>query len=74
MKWRKCIPPVVVTLLVCAWLLFYVLAVLVTPGLPGWMKGLGLVVPLLIGGVAIYNLVERIHEIRSDEKDDLDNY
>jgi len=73
-KWKKCIPPVVVTLLVCAWLLFYVLAVLVIPGLPGPLKALGLIVPLLIGGVAIYNLVERIHEIRSGEEDDLDNY
>lgn len=74
MKGNKLIAPVVVTVLVCVWLLGYALVVLRMAGLPGWAKVLGILVPLLLGGVAVKNLVERIHEIRSGEEDDLDNY
>lgn len=74
MKGNKLIAPVVVTVLVCVWLLGYALVALRMAGLPGWAKVLGILVPLLLGGVAVKNLVERIHEIRSGEEDDLDNY
>ncbi len=74
MKGKKLIAPVVVTVLVCVWLLGYALVALRLPGLPGWAKVLGILVPLLLGWAAIKNLVERIHEIRSGEEDDLDDY
>ena len=74
MKWKKLIAPLVVTGLLCAWFLFYIWAVLCIPGAPMAFRVLGVVIPALLGGVAIYNLIQRIQEIRSGEEDDLDNY
>ncbi len=72
--WKKLIAPIVITVLMCAWLIFYLSVVLWVPEAPIAVKILGVIVPLALGGVAVYNLVERIHEIRSGEEDDLDNY
>ena len=74
MKWTKLIAPIVVTVLLCAWFLFYIWVVLCVPEAPMAFRILGVVIPALLGGVAIYNLVQRIQEIRSGEEDDLDNY
>ena len=74
MKKGKLIAPIVITALLCLWMLFYGSVFLFVPGLPVLAKVLGGVIPLCLGGVAVYNLVERIQEIRSGEEDDLDNY
>jgi len=73
-KWKKVIAPVVITALVCLWFLFYIWAVFYIPEAPMAFRILGAAIPALLGGVAIYNLIERIKEIRSGEEDDLDNY
>lgn len=74
MYWKKLMAPIVITALICAWFLFYIWAVLSVPGLPAVFRILGAVIPALLGGVAIHNLIQRIQEIRSGEEDDLDNY
>ena len=74
MHWKKLIAPIIITVLVCIWFLFYIAVVLWIPGLPTVVRILGAVIPALLGGVAIYNLIQRIQEIRSGEEDDLDNY
>ena len=74
MRWKKLIAPIIITVLVCIWFLFYIAVVLWIPGAPAIVRILGAVIPALLGGVAIYNLIQRIQEIRSGEEDDLDNY
>ncbi len=74
MKKGKLAAPVVVTALVCLELLFYMGAIVLIPEIPLPVKAAGGLIALSLGGVAIYNLWERIHEIRSGEEDDLDNY
>lgn len=74
MKKGKLVAPVVVTVLVCLWLLFYLSMILLVPGVPFAFKAIGGVITLGLGAVAVYNLLERIKEIRSGEEDDLDNY
>jgi len=65
--------PVLVTVLLCLWFFGQGAAVLLFPGLPRPVR-LGVAVPALLAAVSIYNLRERIKEIRSGEEDDLDNY
>lgn len=65
--------PVLVTVLLCLWFLGQGAAVLLLPGLPRLFR-LGIAVPALLAAVSIYNLWERIKEIRSGEEDDLSNY
>ncbi len=75
--WKKLIAPIVVTVLVLVWLGVYLAmaaGLLRVPDAPLALKAVFVLVPLCLGGVAVYNLVERIHEIRSGEEDDLDNY
>lgn len=74
MKKRKLAAPVVVTALLCLWLVGWLGLFWVEPLLPLAVKVIGTVVPLALIGVSIYVLVERIKEIRSGEEDDLDNY
>ncbi len=71
---KKMIAPVIIVSLLVAYYLFFFTIVLLIPGLPLVVKLLFGIVPLLIAGVAIYVLIERINEIRSGEEDDLSNY
>ena len=74
MNIKKFIAPIVITVIV----LFYYLGIAYLASkavdLPMWVKISGLVIPLIIAGVAIYNLIERIKEIKSGEEDDLSKY
>lgn len=74
MKKGKLVAPIVITALVCLWLLFYLLMIALVPGVPFAFKAVGGLITLALGSVAVYNLLERIKEIRSGEEDDLDNY
>lgn len=71
---KKLTAPIVITVLVCLWFALYLAAAIWIPGIPTVLKALGILLPLAFEGVAVYNLVERIREIRSGEEDDLDNY
>lgn len=73
MKRGKLTGPILVTVLLCLWCLGQGAAVLLLPGLPRLLR-LGVAVPALLAAVSVYNLWERIQEIRSGEEDDLDNY
>ena len=64
---------ITVTFLLCLWSLGQLGAVLLLPSLPRLLR-LGAAVPVLLAGVSIHNLKERMQEIRSGEEDDLDNY
>ncbi len=70
---KKMIAPIVfMSLLVLYYLGFSVFCLFIPiPPLPKLLFGL---VPLLLAGVGIYVLIERIKEIRSGEEDDLSKY
>ena len=73
MKGNKLTGPILVTVLLCLWLLGQLGAILLLPGLPRPLR-LGAVFPVLLAAVSIYNLRERINEIRSGDEHDLDDY
>jgi len=71
---KKLIAPIIITVLICLWLLFYLAAVAFVPGMPWGFRLIVGLISLGLGGVAVWNLCERIKEVRSGEEDDLDNY
>ena len=71
--WRRMIAPIVIALLLIAYAAGYLAAVLCL-ALPLWVKILGGLAAAALAGVLIFVTAERIHEIRSGETDDLDNY
>lgn len=71
---KKLVAPVIITVLVGAYLLFLALIFLLVPGMPLLVKLLLSMFFLGFAGVMIYVLVERVKEIRSGEEDDLSKY
>jgi hypothetical protein len=71
---KKIIAPIVITVIVMLYYLGIGYIAIKAVDLPLWIKIIGLVVPLIIAGLAIYNLIERIKEIKSGEEDDLSQY
>ncbi len=74
MYMRKMIAPVIVTAVVLLYYIGFAFVCVFWSGIPLYAKILGGVIPLLLAGVCIYVLVERIKEIRSGEEDDLSKY
>lgn len=72
-KHRKLIAPILVTLLVVFYFGGFLRVSLLQP-VPVSVKIGFVVIPLLLIGVSIFVLVERIKEIRSGEEDDLSKY
>lgn len=70
---KKMVAPVVITVLLVIYYIAFFLVCLFMP-LALWIKLLFGLVPLLLAGVCIYVLRERINEIRSGEEDDLSQY
>ena len=71
---RKLIAPIVISVLLCAYYIGLGVLFMHIPELPGWVRGVAIVVPLIFCGVMVSVLVQRIREIRSGEEDDLDQY
>uniref|UniRef100_UPI003FF03A81 hypothetical protein n=1 Tax=Candidatus Fimivicinus sp. TaxID=3056640 RepID=UPI003FF03A81 len=70
---KKLIAPVVITI-VCILSLIAYMGVVFAASIPIWLKIAGAVALLVLIGVAIYVLFERIQEVRSGEEDDLGKY
>lgn len=70
---KKMVAPIVITIILVLYLLLYAAIVFFIP-LPLSIRIAGLFIPLLLGGVLIAMLIERIKEIRSGEEDDLSKY
>lgn len=73
MKARKLIAPIVVTVILSLFFLFYLAVCMIMP-MPIVGKVIGAVICLALIGVSVFVLVERIREIRSGELDDLSKY
>ncbi len=69
----KMVAPIIITvILVLYYIGFFVICALMP--MPVVLKLLFGLIPLLLAGVCIFVLMERIKEIRSGEEDDLSNY
>lgn len=71
---KKMIAPIVITAVIVLYFIGFALLCAFVDGIPFLIKLLGGVIPLILAGVCIYVLFERIKEIRSGEEDDLSKY
>ena len=71
---KKMIAPIVVAVLLVVYFVGYAAAVFVMPELPAIVKILGVVVPLILAGYALWAAKERIEEIKGGEENDLSQY
>ena len=71
---KKMIAPIVITIVIVLYYIGFALLCAFVDGIPFFIKLLGGIIPLILAGVCIYVLVERIKEIRSGEEDDLSKY
>ena len=70
---KKMVAPIVITVLLSAYMLAYLLVLLSLP-MPVWIKILVGLIPLALLCASIFVLIQRIKEIRSGEEDDLSQY
>lgn len=73
-KWKKLIAPLVITLLMILYNIFWFVCLVKFVPMSLWVIILGSAVPLAICGVMLFVTIERIKEIRSGENDDLSQY
>ena len=70
---RKIIAPVIITLILLAYYIVFAVFI-VRLDISTSTKILAAVIPILLAGVTVFVLTERIIEIRSGEEDDLGKY
>ena len=70
---KKMIAPIVVTVLLSAYMLTYFIVLLAMP-MPVWAKVLTGLIPLALLCASVCVFIQRIKEIRSGEEDDLSQY
>ena len=70
---RKMVAPVLITVLLVLFLAAYLCIWTLVP-MPVWLRPVLCLALLGLIGVAVWNLVVRIREIRSGEEDDLGQY
>lgn len=70
---QKLIAPIIITI-VCILALIAYMGIVFAASIPIWLKAAGAVALLVLVGVAVYVLFERIQEVRSGEEDDLGKY
>ncbi len=71
---KKIIAPAVITAVILLYLLGFAYLCLFDDSMPLPVKILCGIIPLILTGVSIYVLIERIKEVRSGEEDDLGKY
>lgn len=74
MKISKLIAPIIITAILVFILMGYCLIWLFIPEIPLFIRLILLAIFGGLTGLSIYNLYERIQEIRSEEEDDLSKY
>ena len=73
MQSKKLIAPIIITILLAAYLVMSMIVWVLNPVLLVG-KIIGILVPSALIGVSVFVLIERIKEIRSGEEDDLSKY
>ena len=71
---KKMIAPIIITVIFLVYYIGFAAACILIENMPLLAKILCGVIPLILAGVCIYVLAERIKEIRSGEEDDLGKY
>lgn len=72
---KKMIAPIVITVLVIAYFIFYMWLGLADSGdLPIFVRILLIVIPIGLIVLMVYLLIERVKEIKEDDDDDLSQY
>lgn len=71
---KKMVAPIVVAILLVVYFVVYGLILYTIPDAPGVFKVLGVIVPVVFGGYAIWAAKDRIDEIKGGEEDDLSQY
>lgn len=73
MNRKKLAAPIVITLILCVIFVGYMVLYFILP-IPFVFKVVLALILILLTGVSLFVLAERIHEIKSGEEDDLDKY
>lgn len=71
---KRMIAPMIVTIVLIAYFLLWLLGCYVMPDMPVIIKLIGGIIPISLIGVSLFILRERMKEIKSGEEDDLDKY
>lgn len=71
---KKIIAPIIITVLIIAYFMFYMFMGIFIEDIPSIMKVLILVIPIGLIILSITMLFERIGEIKGGEEDDLSKY
>ena len=71
---KKLIAPIIITVLIVLYFVFYMFIGVSIAEIPMFMKILALIIPIGLIVLSIYMLFERIGEIKGGEEDDLSKY
>nr|WP_300002136.1 hypothetical protein [Tissierella sp.] len=71
---KKLLAPVVITILIVLYLIFYMVIGSIITEMPLYFKALVVVIPIGLIVLSVYMLFERIDEIKGGEEDDLSKY
>lgn len=70
---KKMVAPIIISGAILIYIIAYIFGWSLIP-VKWHLKLAGLIIPVIIAGLIIYVLIERINEIRSGEEDDLSKY
>ncbi len=71
---KKMIAPIVIAIIVIAYYVGIAVFLMTVPGIPGIVRVLLVVIPLILAAVMFGVLISRIKEIQGGEEDDLSQY
>ena len=71
---KKLIAPIIITVLVVCYFVFYISVGLFITDVPSIVKILMLIIPIGLAILSVYMLIERIREIKGGEYDDIGKY
>ena len=71
---KKLIAPIIITILLICYFIFYIGVGLLIAGIPLIAKILVFIIPIGLIILSVYMLFERIEEIKGGEEDDLSKY
>lgn len=71
---KKLIAPIIITVLIIIYFVFYIYMGLYINDMPSIIKILFIIIPICFIILSIYMLIERIREIKGGEEDDLSKY
>ncbi len=71
---KKMIAPIVIAVIVIVYYVGIAVFIMTVPGIPGIVRVLLVVIPLILAAVMFGVLISRIKEIQGGEEDDLSQY